>query len=108
MAIQDGFEFHAPLTDTRGIEEIILTIIGSSALVVLANAVRDLVQKKKIHISMRLNDGTTLDITEEGKEISSDEIVGYLSNSIHKDVTEEVNKEIKQRSFDVSLKIDKE
>lgn len=107
MAMQDGFEFHTPLTDARGIEEIILTIIGSSALVVLANAVRDLVQKRKIHISVQLKDGTTFDITEEGKEISSEEIVGYLSNSIHKNITEEVNKEVKQRSFDVSLKIDK-
>lgn len=108
MAIQDGFEIHTSLIDTRGIEEVILTIIGSSALAVLANAVRDLAQKKKIHISMRLKDGTTLDITEEGKEISSDEIVGYLSNSIYKEVKEEVNNEVKQRSFDVSLKVDKE
>ncbi len=108
IAMQDGFEFHTPLTNARGIEEIILTIVGSSALVVLANAVRDLVQKKKIHISIRLKDGTTLDITEDGKEISSEEIVGYLSNSIHKDITEEVNKEVKQRTFDVNLKVDKE
>lgn len=108
MTMQDGVEFHTPLTDIRGIEEIILTIIGSSALFVLANAVRDLVQKKKIHIYMQLKDGTTLDITEEGKEISSEEIVGYLSNSIHKVITEEVNKDVKQHSLDVSLKIDKE
>lgn len=104
MATQEGFEFHSQSTDTRGIEEIILTIIGSSALVVLANAVRDLAQKKKIHISIRKKDGTTLDITEEGKEVSSEDIVGYLSNSIHK----EVNSEVKQRSFNFNLKIGNE
>ena len=35
--------------ETRGIEEIILALISSSSLIVVANALRDFVQKKKIH-----------------------------------------------------------
>ncbi len=108
LEMQDGIEIRNITSKTRGLEEIIIKIIGSAALIILAKAIRDLTQKKKIHISMRWNDGSQMDIHEEGKDINGEEIVGYITKGFQKNVSEIVSKNVDEHSFEVRLKIDNE
>lgn len=95
------------IADTRSVTEIIISVLSSTALIVLANAVRDLAQKKKIHMILDLPDGTHLDVTEQGNALSSDSLVGYLSKGIERKEIESVEKEIKEHPLELKLKIDK-
>lgn len=94
---------------TRGIEEIILTLIGSSALMVVANALRDFAQKKKIHIQITSENGNKVDIQAEGNNLSeTSEIVGYLSNNMHRDVDENTSKNILEHPFEIKVQLKKD
>lgn len=94
---------------TRGFEEIILTLISSSALIVVANALRDLVQKKKIHIKITSDNGNQVDIQSEGNDLSeTSEIMGYLSNNMHKDIDENVLKNIQERALEIKVQLEKD
>lgn len=95
--------------ETRGIEEIILTIISSSALIIVANALRDLAQKKKIHIQITTENGNQVDIQSEGNDISeASEIMGYLSNNMHKDINENVSKNIQEQALEIKMQLEKD
>lgn len=92
--------------ETRGFEEIVLTIISSSALVVVANALCDFVNRKKIQIQISSENGEKIDIKAEGSDLNeASEIIGYLSNNIKKNVDEKVEKDIKEHSLDIKFEI---
>lgn len=96
-------------SQTRGVEEIILTVISSSALVVVANALRDLATKKRIAIHFTSADGNDIEIKAEGKDIAeAAEIVGYLSNNIKKDTKNETLKNINDNQNEIVFKIVKD
>ena len=91
---------------TRGIEEIILTLISSSALIVVANALRDFAQKKKIHIQITSENGNKVDIQAEGNDLSeTSEVVGYLSNNMHRDVDENISKDVVEHPFEIKVQL---
>lgn len=94
---------------TRGIEEIILTLISSSALIVIANALRDFAQRKKIHIQIMSESGNKVDIQAEGNDLSeTSEIIGYLSNNKHCNLSENISKDIHEDSFEIKLQLKKD
>lgn len=95
--------------ETRGIEEIILTLISSSALVVVANALRDFAQKKKIHIQITAENGNKVDIQAEGTDLNeTSEVVGYLSNNMHKNIDEDISKNVQERPLEIKIQLNKD
>lgn len=95
--------------ETRGVEEIILTLIGSSAFIVVANALRDLVQKKKIHIQITSENGNKVDIQAEGNDLSeTSEIVGYLSNNMYRNIDENISKNIQEQPLEIKVQLKKD
>lgn len=94
---------------TRGFEEIILTLISSSALIIVANALRDFAQKKKIHIQITSENGNKVDIQAEGNDLSeTSEVVGYLSNNMHRDLDENISKDIREHPFEIKVQLKKD
>ena len=91
---------------TRGLEEIVLSLMTSSAVLVLANALRDLALKRKIHVLIDCPDGTKLTIDECGKDISADEIVGYLTKGLEKKVEENHSEDSESISAVLKLQLD--
>lgn len=95
--------------ETRGIEEIILTLISSSALIVVANALRDFAQKKKIHIQITSENGNKVDIQAEGNDLSeTSEIVGFLSNNMHRNIDENISKNIQEHLLEIKVQLKKD
>ena len=95
--------------ETRGIEEIILTLISSSALVVVANALRDFAQKKKIHIQITAENGNKVDIQAEGTDLNeTSEVVGFLSNNMHKNIDEDISKNVQERPLEIKIQLNKD
>lgn len=94
---------------TRGLEEIILTLISSSALIIVANALRDFAQKKKIHIQITSENGNKVDIQAEGNDLSeTSEVVGYLSNNMHRDLDENISKDVQEHPFEIKVQLKKD
>ena len=94
---------------TRGLEEIILTLISSSALIIVANALRDFAQKKKIHIQITSENGNKVDIQAEGNDLSeTSEVVGYLSNNMHRDLDENISKDVKEHPIEIKVQLKKD
>lgn len=102
-------EIKRQCVETRGIEEIILTLISSSALVVVANALRDFAQRKKIHIQITSENGNKVDIQAEGNDVSeTSEVVGYLSNNMHRDIDENISKNIQEHPLEIKVQLKKD
>lgn len=109
LSLEEGIVIKRQYTETRGIEEIILTLISSSALIVVANALRDLAQKKKINIQIISENGDKMELQEEGCDLSeASEIVGYLSNNLNKNIDECISKDIQECSLEIKVQIKKE
>ena len=109
LSLEEGIVIKRQYTETRGIEEIILTLISSSALIVVANALRDLAQKKKINIQIISEYGDKMELQEEGCDLSeASEIVGYLSNNLNKNIDECISKDIQECSLEIKVQIKKE
>jgi hypothetical protein len=109
LSLERDISIKRQCVETRGIEEIILTIISSSALIIVANALRDLAQKKKIHIQITTENGNQVDIQSEGNDISeASEIMGYLSNNMHKDINENVSKNIQEQALEIKMQLEKD
>lgn len=109
LTFEQGIVIKRQYAETRGIEEIILTLISSSALIVVANALRDLVQKKKIHIQITSENGNKMDIQAEGNDLSeTSEIVGYLSNNLNRNIDESISKDIQECPLEIKVQLKKE
>lgn len=109
LSFEQGIVIKRQYAETRGIEEIILTLISSSALIVVANALRDLVQKKKIHIQITSKNGNKMDIQAEGNDLSeTSEIVGYLSNNLNRNIDESISKDIQECPLEIKVQLKKE
>lgn len=109
LSFEQGIVIKRQYAETRGIEEIILTLISSSALIVVANALRDLVQKKKIHIQITSENGNKMDIQAEGNDLSeTSEIVGYLSNNLNRNIDESISKDIQECPLEIKVQLKKE
>ena len=86
-----------------------LTLISSSALIVVANALRDFAQKKKIHIQITSENGNKVDIQAEGNDLSeTSEIVGFLSNNMHRNIDENISKNIQEHSLEIKVQLKKD
>lgn len=109
LSLEQGIVIKRQYAETRGIEEIILALISSSALIVVANALRDLVQKKKIHIQITSENGNKMDIQAEGNDLSeTSEIVGYLSNNLNRNIDESISKNIQECPLEIKIQLKKE
>ena len=58
--------------------EIVATVVTSAAATQLARAVRDAVQKRKVHIQLKKADGTELNIRADGA-VPIDKVVEFIS-----------------------------
>ena len=109
LSLEEGIVIKRQNAETRGIEEIILTLISSSALIVVVNALRDLAQKNKINIQIISENGDKMELQEEGCDLSeASEIVGYLSNNLNKNIDECISKDIQECSLEIKVQIKKE
>lgn len=87
---------------SRSIEGLIVLLLSSSALAVFAQALRDFVKKKEVHIQIDNENGQKISIDAKGDDLCDvANIVGYLTSRHKKETTES----IKEISVDNPLKI---